>query len=166
MKRIVAVAVFGIVVTLGMLVYSRLQIESLRRQNKALSAAVSSLKKDIDALKMKCERMTSRNEEGFSRWFKKNTSSNIIGKKNMGGDSKEYLERLPEAFQLDKTKWTRLSAVNGVKMQIVSRTVRSADCDYHFWRWASFDEHGSLYELSEEQGVYTSVNYEGYLGDL
>jgi hypothetical protein len=105
-------------------------------------------------------------EDGFSRWFKKNTGSNIIGKKNAGGDSKAYLEGLPEAFQLDKTKWTRLSAVNGVKMQIVSRTVRSNDCDYHYWRWASFDEHGALYELSEEQGVFTSVNYEGYLGDI
>lgn len=66
MKRIVAVAVFGIVVTLGMLVYSRLQIESLRMQNKGLSAEVSSLKKDIDALKVKYARMTSRYEEEFA----------------------------------------------------------------------------------------------------
>lgn len=100
----------------------------------------------------------------FNKWGAlKNPTSAQLGASNTGGDSTSFL---PSVITKNTTTWKRANATNGVKIQMVTRTVRSNDCDYHFWRWASFDKNGALYEMSAEQGVYTSVNYEGYLGDI
>lgn len=100
----------------------------------------------------------------FNKWGAlKNPTSAQLGASNTGGDSTSFL---PSVITKNTATWNRTNATNGLKVQMVTRTVRSNDCDYHFWRWASFDKNGALYEMSAEQGVYSSVNYEGYLGDI
>ena len=51
MKHSARIAAIGIVITLGVLVYSRIQIVRLKMDKRALSAEVASLKADISSLK-------------------------------------------------------------------------------------------------------------------
>ena len=50
----------------------------------------------------------------------------------------------------------------GIKIQVVTRIVRNSDKDLFYWRYATFDKAGRLYELSAEQGVLGEVNYANY----
>lgn len=66
MKHSARIAAIGIVITLGVLVYSRIQIVRLKMDKRALSAEVASLKADISSLKDKYDKMTSRYEEEYA----------------------------------------------------------------------------------------------------